>query len=425
MELRKNFFGSIFLLAAVILLVISAISSNQAVAAKKKVVFVALTDFTGPVSGLCVPMAMGMEDYFRYINAKGGIKGVKIEFIQVDTRQDVARTISAYRRYRLKPKVMGWYTAASGPSKAIGPLVNKDKFILITNAVDGFFQAQLGRNFITGPCYQDSFASVIEWSIKDWKAKGNSGMPVMGYFGWDNTVGHEVLHGGKEYAEKRGIKLVIELCPQATPNHNPYLKRLEKGGANYVYLVFAEPEITVVMRDAYDLGLTKKIQFISLSQGATEDVSARLYPKALEGMMVNGYLIRGQDSVKNPLLIELWTKYRKKPMDEFKGNYPNGVLVALLFSKALSKALESVDYKDLNPDEIYEAAQKLEGEDAEGLIYQIAWSKSSRRGTLYQKYYRFGTDGKMRAISDWIKTVDAIPLYGKYADTIKKRGGIK
>jgi branched-chain amino acid transport system substrate-binding protein len=61
----------------------------------EEVKFLDLSDFTGPVAGLALPGSMGTEDYIKDINAKGGIDGVKIKYIGVDTRYDVARGLSA------------------------------------------------------------------------------------------------------------------------------------------------------------------------------------------------------------------------------------------------------------------------------------------------------------------------------------------
>ena len=72
----------------------------------KEVIFLDLSDYTGPVAGLALPGSMGTQDYLKYINAKGGVDGLMIKYMGVDTRYDVARAISAFKRQRRNPKVV-------------------------------------------------------------------------------------------------------------------------------------------------------------------------------------------------------------------------------------------------------------------------------------------------------------------------------
>ncbi|MBM3302168.1 MAG: ABC transporter permease, partial [Deltaproteobacteria bacterium] len=44
----------------------------------KEVSFLDLSDFTGPVAGLALPSSIGIEDYLKDVNAKGGVEGVKL-----------------------------------------------------------------------------------------------------------------------------------------------------------------------------------------------------------------------------------------------------------------------------------------------------------------------------------------------------------
>jgi hypothetical protein len=55
---------------------------------EKFVTYLSLADYTAAIAGLNVPGDMGTEDYFKELNAKGGVDGVKVKFIGVDTRYD-------------------------------------------------------------------------------------------------------------------------------------------------------------------------------------------------------------------------------------------------------------------------------------------------------------------------------------------------
>ena len=92
---------------------------------------------------------MGCEDYIKDLNARGGVDGVKIKFIGVDTRYDVARGVSAYKRYRAEPKLLVVNAIGTPIGKAVAPLATKDKLVQLVPG-DGEFQANLGQDFCLG-----------------------------------------------------------------------------------------------------------------------------------------------------------------------------------------------------------------------------------------------------------------------------------
>ncbi|MBW2104151.1 MAG: ABC transporter substrate-binding protein, partial [Deltaproteobacteria bacterium] len=115
-------------------------------AAEKTAAFLDLTDMTGAIAGLAGQASRITKATFDYFNERGGIDGVKIKYIGVDTRYDVARALSAYKRYRRTPRLLLANTIGTGLGKAIYPLILRDKIINYTPG-DGEFQARLGRTF--------------------------------------------------------------------------------------------------------------------------------------------------------------------------------------------------------------------------------------------------------------------------------------
>ena len=72
----------IIFLSIVLAICLSVVGfSSSSLAKDKVVVYLSLADYTGPIAGLNVPADMGTEDYFKEINAKGGVDGVKIKYI--------------------------------------------------------------------------------------------------------------------------------------------------------------------------------------------------------------------------------------------------------------------------------------------------------------------------------------------------------
>ena len=202
MKMRRILCGVIIL---AFLFVILGVTKSYA-QKEQFVTYLSLADYTAAIAGLNVPADMGCEDYIKDLNSRGGVDGVKIKFIGVDTRYDVARGVSAYKRYRTEPKLLVANAIGTPIGKAVAPLATKDKIVQLVPG-DGEFQANLGRIFAWGPTYQDAFAATVDWLLADWKKKGKPGMPKLGYISWDSAYGQEPLRGGKEYAEKMGVTL--------------------------------------------------------------------------------------------------------------------------------------------------------------------------------------------------------------------------
>lgn len=378
---------------------------------EKYVTFLCLSDYTGPLAGLASPMDMGADDYFSDLNARGGVQGVKVKFIGVDTRYDLARAVSAFKRYRKGYNLLVINGISTGLVKTISPFLDMDKLVMITPGA-GEAQVRRGRIFLWGLAYQNAFAASIDWMAENWKKRGKPGKPVVGYMGWDNPMGREAILGGKEYAEKIGVEfLQPEYYPPGSLKHDVWVNRLAKGGANYIYLSGVDPASTNVIRDAYALGLTKNIQMLTDFYGPDMGVGVKAHSKELEGTIFPDYRIRGEEIYKHPLPTQLWKNYRKKPVSEMPEIYALGIFWALPVEAALKVALNEVGYDKLDGEAIYQAYQKLTGMDIfQGLGNRCAYSPNSRQGANMVKLYKV-TKGKTISITDWRVAPDAVSLY--------------
>ncbi len=384
---------------------------NQASAEEKIVTFLDLTDITGAISGLAGPNSEICDATFKYYNAQGGIDGVKVQYIGVDTRYDVARALSAYKRYRKSTKLMLVNTIGTGIGKAIYQLIEQDKITNYTPG-DGEFQARLSRTFIYSTPYQDGFAAALDWMVDDWKKKGKTGMPVVGFMSWDNPYGREPFRGGKEYAQKIGVKLLDpELFPTGSLKHDVWLNRLAQKGANYIYVGGVDPTQTNVIRDAYALGLTKTIQFVTDYWGPDQSVGVKSHPDALEGSVIVSCFSRGTDTYKHPIMTKIWTEVLKRPMNKMPDSASIGYSWAMHYLAALRIALKDVGYEKLDGEAFYKALQKLKGMDVtHGATGICDYSPTSRRMTRQVKFYRI-TGGKIVPITDWRTAPDAVSLH--------------
>ena len=404
-----------YLLVGVILLAVAfpAVSgcAPEAPPKEKYVTFLSLTDLTGAIAGFTAPLEEAFGYYFDDLNRRGGVDGVTVRRITVDTRYDIARAVSAYKRYRFEHKVAMAFVPMTPATKALSPMLEKDKYILLTPA-DGEFQARIGRVFLAAPPYQDGCAASFDWILSDWKSKGKSGMPTVGYLLWDNPYGKEPLRGGKEYAEKVGVKLLPpEFFPTGASEHTVWLTRLAGAGADYIFIGGVDPTPSLILRDAYKLGLTKTIQFVDVTYwGPDEALGIKLHPEATEGAVITSPFVRGDEARNHPLVIDLWTKYANRPISEMRALFPASILIGRAFEQALKIALDGVGYDKLDGEAMYQAYQKLTGFDNQGLAGVNTYGPNSRRPSDVTKFYRI-QGGKCVPITGWVKMPDAVSLH--------------
>jgi branched-chain amino acid transport system substrate-binding protein len=380
-------------------------------AKEKQATFLDLTDMTGAIAGLAGKASVVCEATFDYYNQRGGVDGVKVNYIGVDTRYDVARALSAYKRYRRAPKLLLTNTIGTGLGKAIYPLIKRDRINNYTPG-DGEFQARLSRTFIYSTPYQDGFAASLDWMVEDWQKKGHSGKPVVGFMSWDNPYGREPFRGGKEYAEKIGVPLLnAELFPTGSLKHDVWLNRLAQKGAKYIYVGGVDPTQTNVIRDAHALGLTKTIQFVTDYWGPDRAVGVQSHPEALEGAVVVSCFTRGTDTLNHPMMTKIWKQYMKTPIQEMRGTASIGYSWAMHFIAGLRVALHDVGYDKLDGDAMYAALQKLKGMDVtQGATGICDYSPTSRRMTRYVKFYQV-RNAEIYPITDWRLAPDAVSLH--------------
>ena len=190
--------------------------------------------------------------------------------------------------------------------------------------------------------------------------------------------------------------------------HDVYLNRLANGGADYIWAGGVDPTPTNVIRDAYNLGLTKKIQFLNGYWGPTA-LGIGIHAKALEGTVITSFFQRGTDALGNSVVTDLWKKYRGS-LDKFNEVYGMGMSWAMTYVAGVKKALKNVGYSKVKADDVYKAYQQLTGLDKHGIQGPCAYAPKSRRGSLEIKMYKV-KGGQIVPITGWRKVPDAVSLH--------------
>ena len=124
--------GSILAAALFAVSALSMVSPGAQAQAKEQFIPV-LSYRTGPYAPNGVPIANGIVDYYKLVNARGGVNGVKIAFEECETAYDTARSVECYERLKSKgggaSVVQPWST---GATFAITEKAAADKIPIVT-----------------------------------------------------------------------------------------------------------------------------------------------------------------------------------------------------------------------------------------------------------------------------------------------------
>jgi len=129
MKLRK-----LALAAALIIVGASSLVGVSGASAQTKEQYMPVLSYrTGPYAPNGVPIANGIVDYYKLVNARGGINGVKLLIEECETGYDTGRSVECYERLKSKnggaAVIQPWTT---GATFAITEKAPTDKIPLVT-----------------------------------------------------------------------------------------------------------------------------------------------------------------------------------------------------------------------------------------------------------------------------------------------------
>jgi len=108
------------------------LAPSLAHAQAKEQFFPLLVYRTGPYAPNGTPWANGKQDYIKYVNATGGINGVKIAYEECETGYATDKGVECYERLKGRPGVTLFDPQATGITFALTDKVPTDKIPLIT-----------------------------------------------------------------------------------------------------------------------------------------------------------------------------------------------------------------------------------------------------------------------------------------------------
>jgi branched-chain amino acid transport system substrate-binding protein len=236
--------------AIVVVLVVVALFSTNVMAAGT-IRIGALFSVTGPASFLGEPEKKTLEMLVKEINAKGGIKGNKIELFVYDTQGDATKAVQLANKLIKDDKVVAIIgPSTTGDTMAIIPIIEKEQIPLISCAAGVKITDPVKKWVFKTPANDHVAAEKLLDYLTKQKQKNLALLTVSDAYG---QSGREQL---KALAAKKGFTIVAdEVYSPKDTDMTAQLTKIKGTKADAIICWGTNPGPAVVTRNVKQLGI--------------------------------------------------------------------------------------------------------------------------------------------------------------------------
>jgi branched-chain amino acid transport system substrate-binding protein len=337
----------------------------------------AIINLTGPASSWGQFHAKGHKDYIRYVNeVKGGIGGNKIDLTVVDHAYKVPEAIKYVKKFCTADKMDMIATWDAGSGIMCKPIIQKYKVPNINySTYQGILKPPVHYAYLPfGSYVMDSYA-VLEYirTIHEGREA-----PKVGLLTYNNAYGKSIHDPSKEYAAMHDINIVsIEQFPPKTLDLNTELLRLNKAGAEYIFMQCLPSAITMALKSAdrvnygglfFGTWTSTDPDFFPRGKGLIRD---RMYMEFPGGLPVDG--TRGMK-----IMETLWARY--KTVSKFDASYWEGVAIAMIMERAFQRAHEK--FGAVDSETVNDALETFRDEDFGGVVPNVTYTETDHSASF-------------------------------------------
>lgn len=374
--------AALFVLVATVICVIAPTN----VFAEKPIKIGLIDSYTGGAAAFTKPALTGWKMVIEEFNAKGGLKGRKIEIITRDDKFKPDEALTHARELLLKENVdflAG--TTNSGACLAVSEFAKqKKKLLMVHIARSEKITEAKGHQYI----FRGAPAADIEG-----KAGGAfaATQPFKKWYilGEDYEYGHSIANNFWKglVSNKPDVEKVGEAWPKLQEtDYTPYLTAMMAKKPDAVYIAFGASGMITIMKQAKLFGLTEKVPVFAFS------LADSVFPKALkESMPVDvyggsNYLWYYPDTPENKAFVKSYLQFTEK-MGE-PDPYPSGIgaFAGYCCAKFLVEALVKAD--SIETDKVVKALEGLAIDTPIGKITMRACDHQAATPAFWGKIVR-------------------------------------
>ncbi|WP_429932916.1 ABC transporter substrate-binding protein [Agrobacterium vitis] len=235
---------------------------------------------SGPVASLGQPGLEGAELAVEQINAKGGINGKKLEFININTESDNTKAVTATKRLLQADVLAIVGPMGSGESFAITDILQASGTPMISNGGSRkIVQPAADKKWIfLSPLTNGLVQSVL---MQDMKEKGITKIALLAADSPFGSSGREQLEAN---VAAQGITLVdIQTFGSGDKDMTPQLTHIRNSGAQATVVWATGPGQAIAVKNYRQLGFAEPIY---LSHAANDFNFVRLAGESANGILL-------------------------------------------------------------------------------------------------------------------------------------------
>jgi branched-chain amino acid transport system substrate-binding protein len=359
------------LVVVVVPLLGACAGSKPAPAAEKSVKVGYIAFSTGPVGDCGLPATQAGNEYVRWVNEHGGIDGVKLDFMWIDSGYEVPRSIAAYQRLKQWGAQVIW-SYGSTPNDAIRALATEDGMPIVAwgGPAELFFPAQKNVFFATYESYDREGRAGLLWLMKNIKTL--PAKPKVGMIHPDDAYGWSFANGPRYYFAQDGYELVPdELAPHGALDVSTQIRHFIDAKVDIISLTYTVGTAAVVMRDARRLGF--KGILMGTHYSMIDYNIGRLSENGAEGAYFNTHTYLLTD--KRPGMEEIYdmVKAYHPDADVYKPHpdivcWMHGPIAVKTTVEGIRAAIKQVGYDKLSRKAIWNGLESLKNTNLFGLM---------------------------------------------------------
>ncbi len=337
-------------------------------------------DFTKVYTFVTNEYSQGQRDYISLLNARGGIKGTRVEIETVDTGNEPQRGIEAYERFKNDGVVLVDFLSTP-VSRAVVPRALADGMNVIT-AFHGRSDAADGLVFPTifplTPAYWSQATDIVKY-IGD-KEGGNLKGKKIVLVHIDSPFGKEPIPVFQKLSEQLGFTFVDVGYPSPGNEQSAQWTQVRRERPDWVVIWGAGGSQPNSVREALRNGISpsKIVSVIWLSETDVNLVGA----DQAKGVSRFEGVASGKDSPAiKAIEAEVIAKGKGAgdPAKVGTSYYNIGVATMALFAEAARIALEK-EGAPLTPAKLKKGLESLKGFTADGLLPPVTVTAEDHQG---------------------------------------------
>jgi branched-chain amino acid transport system substrate-binding protein len=360
----------------------------------------------GPVASAGVGVGDAIADWFKYVNANGGINGRQVELKEIESEYQVPKGIEAYNKLKTDGMAVALVAGTALSDALTGPSATDQIPIVFpgqgnAGAVNG---EKSPYAFPGAPTYPHQAAAGVKFLVDEWTAAGKAGKPKIVCLGWEPPPGQEYCAAVKAATEALGATWVKQVTiPAKAADVKPQILEAKASNPDFIFHSTLFSLAVAVMKTACAEGLGSKL--VTWHWAVSENELNGAGAPCAEGLTGTAM---GKLPATNPAPIQKLKDAAAKggfQLSPSVGNnqlYANGLVAALLIAEALRNADAKVGDGKIKGSDVKAGFEQISNFNGDGILCPTTITAKDHGGNRAVNVYRI-KGGAFTSVADCIE----------------------